>query len=182
MAITIEYKDVENKLLLMFLINMMDMPMSRSQITDFIIDKDLMNHFVLEENLTDMVARGYLETSKEDAVDVNVTHYALTADGHTTLEFFENQIPRPVRNMIVQYVEEKRGQIKKGFEKSAHYFPQLETDDYMVKLAVYDDKRDTTLMHVEVPVVTREQAKHLQSNWNANYKTLYQKILTVLTE
>jgi len=182
MAITIEYKDVENKLLLLYLINMMDLPMSRSQITDFIIQKDLMNHFTLEQNLTDMVERRFLEATQENAQDENTTRYALTEEGLTNLELLENQIPRPVRNIISQYVEENRGKIKKGFEKTAHYFPNVENDEYIVKCGVYDDKRGSMLMEISVPVITREQAKHIQSNWNANYNSLYQRILATLTE
>jgi DNA-binding PadR family transcriptional regulator len=182
MAITIEYKDVENKLLLMFLINMMDLPMSRSQITDFIIDKDLMNHFVLAQNLTDMVDRKFLEATKEDNQDENTTSYTLTEAGLENLELLENQIPRPVRNLITKYVEENRGKIKKGYERTAHYFPDVKNDEYIVKCGIYDDKRDSTLMEISVPVVTREQAKQLQANWNTNYKSLYQKILATLIE
>ncbi|MCL2576832.1 MAG: DUF4364 family protein [Defluviitaleaceae bacterium] len=182
MGITIEYKDVENKLLLLYLINMMDLPMSRSQITDFIIQKDLMNHFILEQNLTDMVQRKFLEATRENSQDENTTRYSLTEEGLENLDLLQNQIPRPVRNMITQYVEEHRGKIKKGFEKTAHYFPNAENDEYIVKCGVYDDKRDSMLMEISVPVVTREQAKLIQSNWNANYSTLYQRILSTLTE
>lgn len=181
MAITIEYKDVENKLLLLYLINMMDLPMSRSQITDFIISKDLMHHFILEQNLTDMVDRGFLEVTHENAQDENVTRYTLTEVGINNLELLENQIPRPVRNIITQYVEENRGKIKKGFEKTVHYFPNGENDEYIVKCGVYDDKRGYMLMEISVPVITREQAKHIQANWSANYSTMYQRILAILT-
>jgi DNA-binding PadR family transcriptional regulator len=182
MGIILEYKDIENKLLLLYLINMMDLPMSRSQITDFIIQKDLMNHFTLEQNLTDMVARGFLDATTENTQDENTTRYALTEEGLTNLELLDAQIPRPVRSVITQYVEDNRGKIKKGFEKTAHYFPNVENDEYIVKCGVYDDKRGSMLMEIQVPVVTREQAKHIQTNWNENYNSLYQKILSILIE
>ena len=182
MAIVIEYKDVENKLLILHLINMMDLPMSRAQITDFIIEKDIMNHFVLEKNLNDMVESGFLEATNENAADINTTRYALTEDGSTQLELLNDHIPRPVKQMINRYVEETRGKIRKGFEKTAHYFPNVENDEFIVKCGVYDDKRGSMLMEISVPVVTREQAKQIQSNWNANYTSLYQRILSTLTE
>ena len=182
MGLTIEYKDVENKLLLLYLINMMDLPMSRAQITDFVIQKELMHHFILEQNLTDMVGKKFLEASLENSADENTTRYALTEDGLDNLELLQNQIPRPVRNMITQYVEENRGKIKKGFEKTAHYFPNTDNDEYIVKCGVYDDKRGSMLMEISVPVITREQAKFIQANWNENYNSLYQRILAILTE
>jgi DNA-binding PadR family transcriptional regulator len=182
MAITIEYKDAENKLLIMYLINMMELPMSRAQITDFIIEKELMHHFTLWQNLTEMVERGFLEATYENAQDENTTRYTLTEDGLTNLELLQNQIPRPARNLINQYVEKNRGKIKKGFEKTAHYFPNAETGEYDVKVGIIDDKSGANLMEIIVPVLTREQAKHIQANWNANYCELYQRILLILTD
>ena len=177
----LEYKDAENKLLLLYFINLMELPMTRSQVTDFVIEKELMNHFILGENLTDMVERGFLETTQENSADENTTHYSMTEEGITNLELLENQIPRHVRNLISQYVGETRGKIKKGYEKTAHYFP-AENGEYIMKCGIYDDKRDTMLMELSFPVVTREQAKQMQSNWNKNYSKLYQKLLSTLTE
>jgi len=181
-SITIEYKDAENKLLLLYLINMMDLPMSRSQIHDFIIQKDLMNHFILERSLTDMVDDGFLETATENAADINTTRYTLTEDGNNHLELLNDHIPRPVRQMIDRYVENNRGKIRKGFERTAHYFPNIENDEFIVKCGAYDDKRGSMLMEISVPVVTREQAKQIQANWNANYSTIYQRVLAALTD
>jgi DNA-binding PadR family transcriptional regulator len=177
-----EFDDVENKLLILYLINLMDLPMSRSQLTNFIIERDLMHHFILEQNLTDMVARGFLDATRENAQDESTTRYNLTEDGQTHLELLENQIPRPVRNIIAEYVDENRGKIKKGFEKTAHYFPNAENDEYIVKCGIYDDKRGSMLMEIQVPVITREQAKQIQTNWNENYNLLYQRILSTLVD
>ncbi|MCL2047608.1 MAG: DUF4364 family protein [Defluviitaleaceae bacterium] len=180
MPLTIEYKDAQNKLLIMYLINLMDLPMSHSQITDFIIEKELMNHFALGQCLADMVKRGFLDATHENAKDENITRYTLTEEGLENLELLQGQIPRPARSLINQYVDQNRGIIKKGFEKTAHYFPNVENDEYIVKVGIYD--RGMTLMEITVPVITREQAKHIQTNWNENYNALYDKILLTLTE
>jgi len=182
MGIVIEYKDVENKLLILYLINLMDLPMSRAQLTDFIIAKEIMNHFTLEDHLTDMVDRGFLEAAHEITQDETTTRYSLTEDGHIHLEHLNEHIPRPARNMINKYVSETRGKIRKGFEKTCHYFPDIENDEFIVKGGIYDDKRGSLLMEITVPVATREQAKQLQANWNANYNSIYQRVLAALTD
>jgi len=113
---------------------------------------------------------------------MNTTRYTLTEDGTTQLELLDDHIPRPVRKVINRYVEDNRGKIRKGFEKTAHYFPNVENDEFIVKCGVYDDKRGSMLMEISVPVVTREQAKQIQANWNSNYSSIYQRVLSVLTE
>ena len=181
MPITIEYKDAENKLLILYLINRLELPMSRAQITDFIIQKELMNHFTLEQTLSAMVEAEVLETEIEsDAVDVSTTRYSVTEEGLTTLEYFENHIPKPVRQIINNYIEENRGKIKKDYERVANYFPNIENNEYKVKCGVYEDRR--AIMELFVSVDTREQAKLIQSNWNANASVLYSQIIETLTE
>ena len=182
MKVTIEYNDVENKLLILYLISTMDLPMSRSQITSFFAEKELMNHFVLLQNLEDMVERGFLEATSENAEDAGTTNYILTEEGDTHLEHLESLIPRPVKRTINNSIDEIRGKIRKGFEKTANYFPNVENDEYIVKCGVYDDKRGTMLMEISVPVVTREQAKYIQANWNDNYTSIYQSVLAAMTE
>lgn len=181
-ALTIEYNDVENKLVILYLINAMDLPMSRTQITTFFTEKELLGQLVLLQNLDDLVERGFLEATVENSQDESTSSYSLTEEGSTHLEHLESLLPRPVKKTIDSSIDETRGKIRKGYEKTAHYFPNAENDEYIVKCGVYDDKRGTMLMEISVPVVTREQAKHITANWNANYTAIYQKVLEVLTE
>ena len=181
-SLNLDYSDVEKKLLLLLLIDLMDLPMSRGAITTFIVEKELMAYYALEENLADLVEGGFLEVTHENAQDVSTTLYTLTDDGHEHLKLLDSMISFPVRRVINQYVEENRGKIQKSFEKSANYFPNAETGEFTVKCGVYDDKRGSLLMEVILPVATREQAKQIQANWNANYTIIYQKVLFALTD
>ena len=177
--VTLEYKDVENKLLILYLINRMELSMSRSQITDLVISKEFMNHFILGQTLADMLEQGLLEATEENAQDVNTTRYTITNNGLTNLEFFENHIPRPVRNLINQYVEDNRGKIKKDFEISATYFPNAENNDFQVKCGIYEDRR--ALIELVVAVDTRDQAKLIMANWRGDASRLYQRIIDAVT-
>ena len=177
--VSLEYKNVENKLLILYLINRMELSMSRAQITDFVMEKDFMNYFVLEETLADMVEQGLLDAISENAQDANTTRYTVTNNGLISLEYFENHIPRPMRVLINQYVEENRGKVKRDYEVTATYFPNTETEDYHVKCGVYEDMR--VLLELAISVDTREQAKQIQANWRNNASLLYQRVIDALT-
>ena len=182
MAIKIEYKDVENKLLILHFINMMEFPISRNQLTDFIIAKDLMNHFTLEQSLNDMIDQGFLDVAHETAQDMSTTRYTITEEGFEHLGLLSDLIPGSMLKIIDEYVAQNKELIVKEYEKTAHYFSSIEDDEFIVKCGVYDYKRSTMLMEITLPVVTREQAKRVQSNWNQNYSSIYKKILTAMTE
>ena len=178
LMVPIEYKDVENKLLILYLINRMELSMSRAQITEFVMSKDFMNYFVLEETLADMTEQGLLETTSENAQDANTTRYTVTNNGLISLEYFENHIPRPMRTLINQYVEENRGKVKRDYEVTATYFPVAESDDFQVKCGVYEDHR--VLLELAISVDTRDQAKQIQANWRNNASLLYQRVIEAL--
>ena len=179
MAVSIEYKDVENKLLILYLINRMELSMSRSQITDFVMSKEFMNYFVFEQTLADMLEQGLLEATIENGQDASTTRYTVTNNGLISLEYFESHIPRPLRLLINQYVDENRGKVKRDYEVTATYFPNVETNDFQVKCGVYEDTR--VLLELAISVDTREQAKLIQANWRNNASLLYQHVIDAIT-
>jgi len=177
--ISLEYKDVENKLLILYLINRMELSMSNAQVTDFVITKDFMNHLTLGQVLADMLDQNLLEATQENALDVKSTRYTITNKGLTSLEYFENHIPRTVRSLINQYVEDKRGEIKRDYEISANYFPDAENNDFQVKCGIYEDKR--ALIELSISVDTREQVKLILANWRSDASVLYERIIAAVT-
>jgi hypothetical protein len=179
MSVSLEYKDVENKLLILYLINRMEISMSRAQITDFVMSKDIMDYFTLEQTLAVMLEQGLLEAAHENAQDANTTRYTVTNSGLTSLDYFVNHIPRPLRVLINQYVVENRGNVKRDYEVTATYFPNVESDDFQVKCGVYEDKR--VILELSISVDTREQAKLIQNNWRSGASELYQRITEAIT-
>ena len=179
MTETSEFKIAENKLLLLYLINRMEFPMSRAQVTDFVRDADYMDYYTLQQTLAVLVEGGHLDVTEENALDNNTTRYVVTGEGQTTLEYFEKNIPWSRRQAIDGYITENRGKIKKYYENTATYFPNMDNDEFQVKCGVYEDKR--ALLELVVSVDTREQAKLIQSNWRANASGLYKRIIEALT-
>lgn len=169
-----EYKNVENKLLILYLIEKMDLPLSRSQITEYVRQSEYMDYYTLQQTLAEMVEGGYLENSQDN----NTTMYTITEDGQTTLDYFEKHIPASIRTKINTYVRDNRRNIKRTYENTATYFPNVENDEFVVKCGVYEDER--ALMEIFVSVETRDQAKLIQSNWKNHASKLYSNIITEL--
>jgi hypothetical protein len=126
-----------------------------------------------------MVDMGFLDASQENAADNNTTRYTVTEDGANTLDFFERRIAFSTRQAINRYTNENRHKIKKGYEKTATYFPDENNDEFRVKCGVYEDQR--ALLELFISVDTREQAKFIQTNWQKNASVLYGQIINALT-
>lgn len=165
---------VENKLLLLYLIDKMDIPLSNSQISQFTLEAEYMDYFTLQMTLSEMVEAGYLEKTQDN----NNTRYTITEEGATTLEYFERHIQAPIRLHINKYVTENRKSVKRDYEVTASYFFENENNDYIVKCGIYDDR--TVLMEINLAVDARDQAKIICGNWKENVNKLYGRILTEL--
>lgn len=162
---------VESKLLLLYLLEKMNLPMSTSQISEFVLEEGMLNFFELQQCLHEMTESKYLDMAKEN----NNTRYSVTDNGMGLLELFEKRVPMNVRNKIIKYVNENRANIKRAFETTANYFKDNQTSEYVVKCGIYED--DFMLMEVNLTVVSREQARDICDNWKNNVSQIYGKML-----
>ncbi|MCL1988649.1 MAG: DUF4364 family protein [Firmicutes bacterium] len=171
-----EIENTQTKLLILYLLDRMDLPLSRSQLTDYIIPAEFMDYYTLQQSLSEMVDGGYLDA----IADNNTTRYTLTDEGLKTLEYFEKHIPPSIRNKINHYIKDNIKEIKRSFENTAIFFPDSENNEFLVKCGVYEEGR--VLMELSISVDTREQARLIQNNWKNSAKTLYGDIIQILAE
>jgi len=162
---------VEGKLLLLYLIEKMNLPISTSQIAQFVLEEGLLSFFELQQCLSEMVEGKYVNITKEN----NNTRYTITDTGLISLDYFEKRVPTHLRNKVAKYVCENKTQIKKEYETTANYFKDIQTGEYAVKCGIYED--DSMLMEINITVVGREQARDICDNWKNNVNQIYDKIL-----
>ena len=168
------YQEVEKKLLLLYLLDRMDLPLSNAQISEFSLEQNYMDYFLLQQSLSEMVESGYLEKSS----DGNHTFYAITDEGLTTLDYFEKHIPLSVRNHINQYVVKHKNIVKRDYEVTANYFYDHGRNEFIIKCGVYED--EAMLMEINLSVVNRDQAKLVCKNWKARVANIYSNIISEL--
>ena len=164
----------ENRLIILYLLYQMDMPLSWNHLHDFSVN-DYMDYIEFQTYITDMEQNGILETNKEN----NNVYYNLSDEGEKTVHSFSKLIPESKRNSIIAYVRKNRKDIKKEYEVSANYFMHSE-DEYVVKCSIIEN--DLTLMELNVTVVTKEMAKQIRKTWKENVGTIYNDILKSLLE
>ena len=170
-----DYKKFEDKLILLYLIYKMDLPLSNNQITVFAVSDGNMELFLVQQNLSEMTQSGYLEKFQNN----NATRYSITEEGIGVLEYFEKQIPQETRNKISKYVTENRKVAKKDYDVDASYIFDYNINEYHIRCGVYED--ESPLMEVKLYVVSKEQAQFICGNWKENAQQLYANVLSLLT-
>ena len=85
-------KLAKNKLTIMYLLQKMGIALSNSEICQFLLEKDYMDYFSIQQYLSELEATGWLEKTQ----DQNNTRYTLTDDGEEVMNYFTNRISEEV--------------------------------------------------------------------------------------
>lgn len=166
----------EHKLIILHLLQKMGIALSNSEICQFLLEKNYMDYFSVQQYLAELVDAGWLEKSREQ----NNTRYTLTDEGDETVNYFLNHISEHARNEINTYVQENSKRIRAEYAVTANYFPEI-NDDFLVKCGLNDDNGNI-LMEISVSVVSKQQALAICRNWRKNVSHLYGSIVTSLVK
>ena len=166
----------EHKLIILHLLQKMGIALSNSEICQFLLEKNYMDYFSVQQYLAELVDAGWLEKSREQ----NHTRYTLTDEGEETVNYFLNHISEHAKTEINTYVQENSKRIRAEYAVTANYFPEI-NDDFLVKCGLNDDNGNV-LMEVSVSVVSKQQALAICRNWRKNVSQLYGSILTSLVK
>ena len=148
----------EHKLIILHLVQKMGIALSNSEICQFLLSKNYMDYFSVQQYLAELTDTGWLEKSREQ----NSTRYTLTDEGEEIINYFMHHIPEDVKNEINTYVHDNSKRIRAEYAVTANYFPEL-NGDFLVKC-----------------VVSKEQAQQICRNWRKQVNRYYRSILTSL--
>ncbi|WMI81557.1 DUF4364 family protein [Anaerotignum sp. MB30-C6] len=164
----------EHKLIILHLVQKMGISLSNSEICQFLLNKEYMDYFSVQQYLAELVEAGWLEKTKEH----NNTRYTLTDEGEEVINYFQNHVKESVKEDISIYVKENSKRIRAEYAVTANYFPEF-NGDFLVKCGLCDDD-GAQLMEISVSVVSKQQAQQICRNWRKNVSHLYGNFLTAL--
>lgn len=167
-------KLAEHKLIILHLLQKMGISLSNSEICQFLLEKNYMDYFSIQQYLSELETAGWLEKTREQ----NNTRYTVTDDGEEVVNCFMNRISDEVKDEINTYVRENSKRIRAEYAVTAHYFPEL-NGDFLVKCGLCDDN-GATLMEVSVAVVSKNQAQNVCRNWKKHVNQYYRDFLSAL--
>jgi hypothetical protein len=150
-------------------------PLTNQQMTDFVLEHDIMNYFDLQQYLTDLVDSSMLEYSDSEGEH----YYIITESGKNTLELFSDRVSQSLRRKINDSVDSKKKSFVIKTNITADYTKE-DDNDYMVHLSVKEGIY--TLMDIKVNVVSNKHAKTICDNWQKKAQYLYGDILNKLLD
>ena len=165
-----DYELSLNKLMILYLIQKAGLPLSNTQISEFLLDSGYTDYFSLQNYLSQMIDASILKSSKI----TSHTLYDITEVGNETLEFFKNHIPESIKDDMILYLKNNKYDIKSKFEVVADYIPE-KSGDFLVQCIARED--NTNLVEINLRVSEKEEALKICDTWEMNSHEIYKRLL-----
>lgn len=158
------------KLIVLYMLNKLDFPLTNSQISEFILDKGYTNYFTLQQVLSEMVDSNLIREENTH----NRTIYHLTDEGKNTIAFFSNNISPAIRSDIDSFFTEKRYELKNEVSVKSDYY-QNNSLEFSVRCQIIEN--ETPLIDLTITVPNEKEAISVSNNWTQRHQEIYATIM-----
>lgn len=161
------------KLIVLYMLDRVSFPLTRAQITDFILDKEYTNYITLQTVLAQLSEGNMIEEKNIR----NRTQLFITEEGLDTLHFFENRISSEIKKDVDTYLKEKSVSLKNEASILADYYKSTD-GEYKAHLIAREKKQ--TLVDITLSVPTEEIASSICNKWENKNQEIYQYLIEQL--
>lgn len=161
------------KLIILYMLNKVDFPLTNSQISEFILNEGYTNYFTVQQTISELVESGFVHEESTH----NRTFYHLTDDGAQTLKFFKNDISTAIQNDIDTFLTQKKYELKNEVSVKSDYY-QNSNGDYSVRCQVFE--QGSSLIDLTVTAPTEAAAQTMSNNWTKKNQEVYAAIMAKL--
>ena len=147
------------KLIILYMLDKVDFPLTNSQISEFVLDKGYTDYFKLQQALSELADGGLI--LKESTH--NRTLFHLTEDGKGTIHLFQDKISKPIQDDIDHFLQTKQYDLK---------------NEVSVRCQVFENHEPLIDLTLSVP--TEKEASAIALNWQKKNQVVYAWLMSQL--
>lgn len=164
---------IQYKLIVLYMLNRADFPITKAQIADFILEQEYTDFLTLQQVFAEL---GEAEMISARTVR-NRTHLALTKEGRDTLSFFEKRLSEVTRQKIEGFFRENEMEMRNEVSILSDYYKST-SGEYEVHLVATEKK--INLVDITMSVPDEETAASICDNWQKKNQAVYQGLIEQL--
>ena len=161
------------KLMILYMLDRVDFPLSGSQLGEFVISRGYTGYFHFQQALNELEEDSFISGEPLR----NSTNYSLTETGKEALTLFSSGIPGKIKEDILDYFGDQKLTLRREHDITADYDIRP-NGEYIVRTVIKD--RGDPLLSMEINVVTKEQAAAICDQWKEKSEIVYQYIIDTL--
>ena len=169
MIITDKAHIAENKLIILFISEKMMLPLSKKEFFNIIINGNLMNFFIMQHLIDDLINNDYLSNENE--------RYLITKKGSDTLSFLIYKIPTGIKKYIIKSISSFRDSVKKEIDVKASYTFGV-SNDFIANLEILES--NSPLLSISFCAGTKKEAQKICDSFKKNTNKIYSEIIATL--
>ncbi len=164
------------KMIVLYMLKRCEVPLSKSQIYDFILENEYTTFLTLQEVFAELVSS---ELIKEKVV-ANRTYLEMTSEGEETLKFFGSRLNPAIRTQIDEYFKANRMKLKNESSVIGDY---LKTGENEFTAHLVATENGQSIVDIKLTVPTEDIAQSICRNWQEKNPIIYQFLIeNLMTE
>lgn len=166
-----------SKLVLLYIFDKMEMPLTETTITDICCNKNSwISYLTCKEVLTDLVENGFIVITTNSSGE---QYYTITTDGRSCLSYFFMKIPSSLRSEITLFIKENRQIFRRKQEYFSDYYKNAD-GTYTVLMKIVEPLG--TRLELKLNVANRAVAKVIYNKWEEKASQVYGSIYDLLID
>ncbi|MCL2598914.1 MAG: DUF4364 family protein [Firmicutes bacterium] len=168
--------DTLNKLILLFVFDKMDMPMTDATVVQLTTSLNTwLSYMDCQHTIGYLIETNMLHRTRHE--DNN--YYSLTPDGRMCISHFYEKLPQELREEIADFVKKNRMLLRRNQEYYRHYYKNPD-GTYTVELKIIDPAQTT--LEIRLNAENRSTAKQAYEKWEEKAASIYYHIHEQLME
>ena len=160
------------KVLILYVMALVETPVSAQTIYELCLQDDCLSYMDVQQAIPQMVETGHLEKTEEEL-------FVITEKGRETEQLTNDSVAFPVRHRAKLAVDAlNRAARQEQFIQTE--LRECENGEYIVSMKLND--MNGQLMHLELTMPTRLQAKRVEAAYRKNPDMIYQSVIVGLLE
>ena len=162
----------ENKVLILYILNQIDHDIKEDDLFKILASINNINYFYFKQILTDLIDSNLVGIyTKEEPV------IRITTEGKNAYTLTKEVLPGLLKLKADNIFSKEFASIEEEASVIAEYYPKNE-NNYNIKCKIVENNE--TIFEVNTIAGSRERAKRIVDNWNANANSIYPEILNLL--
>ncbi len=161
------------KLIILYMLEKVDFPLTNTQISDFFLEKEYTDYFTIQRVIHDLFDS---ELIRMESTHKN-TQYTATPAGRETLRYFQDKISTSIQEDVLSYFSDKKVELKNENSIIADYYKTPE-QQYAARCQIKE--KGIALLDCTLTVKTKEQAEAICQNWKKQSDDVYACLMDLL--
>ncbi|HOO26840.1 MAG TPA: DUF4364 family protein [Lachnospiraceae bacterium] len=154
------------KLIVLYMLDQVDFPLTKAQIFDFILEKEYTNYFTLQQVTCELIDTGLVESNTLR----NSSHLKITEEGRNTLYYFKGRISDGIKADIHTFFRDNELELRNEVSIQSSYY-KATTGEYVAELTAKETHTD--LLNIKITMPTEEAASNICENWQKKNQDIY---------